>query len=114
MSSYVLILENCEERTLQVGKLRRIRFEPGYYYYVGSAKRIARVTRHFKAKTKKWHIDYVSDVFTIVGAILFKIPECELASKIKLERIPGFGCSDCDCDSHLFYSKNLTIENLLA
>ncbi len=114
MSSYVLILENNEERSLQVGKLGTITFEPGYYYYVGSAKKMSRVVRHFNAKSKKWHVDYISQVFTVVGAILFKIPECELASKIKLKKIPSFGCSDCECESHLFYSKNLTIENLFA
>lgn len=114
MSSYVLILENSERRSLLVGKLGLIEFKPGYYYYVGSAKRISRVKRHFGTKVKKWHIDYISGFFAIVGAILFKIPECELASKIRLEKILGFGCSDCNCDSHLFYSRNLTIENLFA
>jgi len=24
----------------------------------------------------------------------------------KLENIPGFGCSDCKCDSHLFYGSS--------
>ncbi|MFN3384735.1 MAG: GIY-YIG nuclease family protein [Archaeoglobaceae archaeon] len=117
MSSYVLILENSEKRSLQVGKLGTITFEPGYYYYVGSAKKISRVVRHFNAKAKKWHIDHISGIFTVIGAILFKIPECELASKITLitfKKIPNFGCSDCECESHLFYSKNLTIENLFA
>lgn len=114
MTSYVLILENFEERSLRVGKLGTISFKPGYYYYVGSAKRLSRVVRHFNAKAKKWHVDYVSSVFRVIGAILFKIPECELASKIKLESVPRFGCSDCDCKSHLFYSKNLTIENLFT
>lgn len=114
MTSYVLILENRVERLLEVGKLGRVAFRPGYYYYVGSAKRIKRVTRHFNVKKKRWHIDYVSSVFTVLGAILFKIPECELAKKMKLEKIPGFGCSDCECESHLFYSKNLIIENLFA
>lgn len=114
MSSYVLILENNEKRSLRVGKLGIITFEPGYYYYVGSARRIGRVTRHFNARAKKWHIDYISQVFTVVGAIIFKTKECELASKIKLKKVPRFGCSDCKCESHLFYSRNLTIENLFA
>lgn len=114
MSSYLLILENKERKILQVGKLGTIDFKPGYYYYVGSSERISRVKRHFGAKTKKWHIDYISEVFEVMGAVLFKIPECELASKIKFEKISGFGCSDCKCESHLFYSKNLAIENLFT
>lgn len=114
MSSYVLILENEVKRTLKIGSLGKIEFEKGYYYYVGSAKRISRVLRHFGEKRKRWHIDYISDVFKVIGVVVFKIPECELASKICLEKIKKFGCSDCNCESHLFYSKSLTIENLFA
>ncbi|MEM0351052.1 MAG: GIY-YIG nuclease family protein, partial [Archaeoglobaceae archaeon] len=109
MTSYVLILKNEEERELEIGKLGKFLFKPGFYYYVGSAKKMSRIKRHFQKKGRKWHIDYILDEFEIVGAILFKIPECELASKLKLEKIKGFGCSDCKCESHLFYSKILTI-----
>jgi len=114
MISYVLIMQNDGEREIEVGKLGKFKFKPGFYYYVGSARRISRVARHFGEKKRRWHIDYISDEFELIGAILFKIGECELAGKIKLEKIPGFGCSDCSCESHLFYSVNLTIENLFA
>ncbi|MCS7143672.1 MAG: GIY-YIG nuclease family protein [Archaeoglobaceae archaeon] len=114
MSSYVLILRNDEEKKIEIGKLGKIYFRPGVYYYVGSAKKISRVIRHFNEKRKRWHIDYISGVFEILGAILFKISECELASKIEFEKVKRFGCSDCSCESHLFYSKNLTIENLFT
>uniref|UniRef100_A0A7J2TJZ6 GIY-YIG nuclease family protein n=1 Tax=Archaeoglobus fulgidus TaxID=2234 RepID=A0A7J2TJZ6_ARCFL len=114
MTSYVLIMRNSEEREIEVGKLGRIAFKPGFYYYVGSAKRISRLLRHFGPKRKRWHIDYISDCFEILGAILFRSKECELAGKLNLEKIMRFGCSDCECESHLFYSKNLTIENLFA
>ena len=29
--------------------------------------------------------------------------ECVLAHALHGEEIPGFGCSDCSCRSHLFY-----------
>ena len=34
--------------------------------------------------------------------------ECELALKLseKNEYVQDFGCSDCNCESHLFYFKN--------
>ena len=34
--------------------------------------------------------------------------ECELSEYIstKTNGIEGFGCSDCDCKSHLYYFKN--------
>ncbi|MEM2086143.1 MAG: GIY-YIG nuclease family protein [Archaeoglobaceae archaeon] len=114
MASYILILYNHHGQRIEVGKLGVFDFEPGYYYYVGSAERISRVRRHFGKKTKKWHIDYISEVFEVIGAILVNLEECELAKKVKLLPIKGFGCSDCDCYSHLFYSKNLTIENLFT
>lgn len=114
MASYVLILYNEFERELRVGKLGIINFNPGYYYYVGSAEKMSRLKRHFAKKTKRWHIDHISEVFTVLGAILVDIKECELAKKFKMKSIEKFGCSDCSCKSHLFYSENLTIEYLLT
>ncbi|TDA30800.1 MAG: DUF123 domain-containing protein [Archaeoglobi archaeon] len=114
MVSYLLILYNSRNRVVRVGKLGTFDFEPGFYYYVGSAERLSRVKRHFGSKRKKWHIDYISEVFEVLGAILINLEECELAHKIKLTPIKGFGCSDCSCYSHLFYSKNFTIEYLFT
>ncbi|MCS7144580.1 MAG: GIY-YIG nuclease family protein [Archaeoglobaceae archaeon] len=114
MASYILVLYNDRKQKIEVGKLGFFEFEPGYYYYVGSAEKISRVRRHFGRKRKKWHIDYISEVFDVLGAILLNFEECELAKKVKLTPIKGFGCSDCDCYSHLFYSRNFTIEYLLT
>ncbi|MCS7130522.1 MAG: GIY-YIG nuclease family protein [Archaeoglobaceae archaeon] len=114
MASYVLILHNDRDQKLLVGKLGFIDFKSGYYYYVGSAERLSRVRRHFGKKRKRWHVDYISEVFEVIGAILFNLEECELSRKIKLKPIRDFGCSDCNCLSHLFYSENLTIEYLFT
>ncbi len=114
MASYVLVLHNEVQRRILVGKLGEIEFKDGFYYYVGSAERLSRLKRHFGKKTKKWHIDYISEVFEVLGAMLVNLEECELAKRFDLPSIKGFGCSDCECYSHLFYSRNLTTEYLFA
>lgn len=120
MPSYVLILYNKEKRQIAVGSLGKITFYPGYFYYVGNANcGMHRIKRHFgsqkKRKKIRWHIDYISSSMNIIGAILTPLNECELASKFeKYRSIPNFGCSDCSCNSHLFYSPILTLEFLSA
>ncbi|MDI9646355.1 MAG: DUF123 domain-containing protein [Archaeoglobales archaeon] len=115
MVSYVLIMFCDSPSKLKVGSLGILSFKDGYYYYVGSANcGMHRIKRHFKKdKKKRWHIDYITPAMQIVGAIILKDIECRVAEKFKgFERIKGFGCSDCSCDSHLFYSQNLTLEFL--
>ncbi len=116
VTSYVLILYCNEEKIIAVGSLGRIRFKKGYYYYVGSANSgIHRIKRHFrKEKKRRWHIDYIVSHMVVVGSIMRKDYECELAEKIKLEFVPKFGSSDCKCESHLFYSPTLTLEFLFT
>jgi Uri superfamily endonuclease len=117
--SYVLILKNNKRREIRVGKLGDIVFESGYYYYVGSSKTgLGRIIRHFREnKKKRWHIDYVSDIFGIIGAVVLPFDECKLAEILldqNFKPIPKFGCSDCFCKSHLFYSPSLTLDFLSA
>ena len=59
-----------------------------------------------------WHIDYLlKSPDCHIRDILFNISEerieCDLAESISKdgEEIPGFGCSDCSCSSHLIYFK---------
>jgi sugar fermentation stimulation protein A len=70
------------------------------------------VARHRrKAKTLRWHIDYLLD--RIPGRDIRVLPirsphrlECPLAREVgalAVDRIPRFGSSDCACASHLFY-----------
>jgi Uri superfamily endonuclease len=85
---------------------------PGYYVYVGSALGPggvrARVLRHCRTnKSEHWHIDYLP--MSPVAAWYRHTTEClehrwaELFSSVMgLSSIPGFGCSDCRCESHLF------------
>ena len=108
---YILIVSLTEAQTIKVGKKRVIPFEPGYYFYVGSALGGLenRIKRHLaREKKHHWHIDYLLDVGQIIGG--FAIPttqkiECQVAESLAegLASIAGFGSSDCNCRSHLFY-----------
>ncbi len=112
---YVLIMRLDRERNITIGKLGSIHFEKGYYAYTGSARGtggIKRVKRHFDVATgenttRKWHIDYLmphSEVLFAVFLPTSEALECTVAASLKFEGIPGFGCSDCTCGSHLFFS----------
>ena len=80
---YVLILKT-EAQQIKVGALGELEFN-GTYAYVGSDQRGGRLTRHMKKnKIMKWHIDYLTNVSTVLGAWTFDLPqkmESELANK---------------------------------
>jgi len=109
---YVLMMALGREMDIRIGRIGDRHFRRGIYFYVGSAARNleSRVSRHLRgAKTQHWHIDYflrygkpvaVLCIFTSrTGA------ECRVAEVLreKFQSIPGFGSSDCKCESHLFY-----------
>ncbi len=118
--AYLLILFNPKKQPVRIGKLGKINFLRGYYFYVGSGMKNLeqRVLRH-KRKQKKirWHIDYLTKRFQFVDAKLFPSSrklECQIAKILaqKFKMIKGFGCSDCRCQSHLFYLDRLFGKNL--
>jgi len=116
---YCLALRNgaCD---LEVGRLGPVHFKKGWHIYVGSALGPgglpARVGRHFRLATAqdrrpRWHIDrlLLSPAFSLEGAVCGGTEErleCRLAGAIGREGVPGFGCTDCACDSHLFYRSD--------
>lgn len=115
---YVLILRLGRDTEINVGKLGTHYFKMGYYAYVGSARGAGgfkRVGRHFevasgKNKTRKWHIDHLLPYSEIVCAIFMQTIddiECSVAAAMAryFDGIKGFGCSDCRCDTHLYFSK---------
>ena len=119
----MLIIENRADAEVEIGKIGRIEFKKGFYAYVGSALSglERRIERHLRAvgKNKKlhWHIDYflscpTVEVKEVVFAETDARKECEIASKMNLDRvlesIKNFGCTDCSCKSHLFFSTSLT------
>ena len=110
---YVLFIHLEKDETITVGSLGPVQFKSGLYAYVGRAKRslLWRVLRHIRKKKRiRWHIDYLLTKGSVIFVSLYDISEmseCEKALSIKEglggDFIPGFGCSDCGCTSHLIY-----------
>lgn len=101
---------------LNIGSLYQdYKFRKGYYVYIGSAMNslVARINRHLSNDKKMhWHVDYLlNNENSEIRDVLFNISderiECDLANIIAKagEGIPKFGCSDCNCNSHLIYFK---------
>jgi len=112
---YVAVFHLAAPHTIRIAKLGRFRFPKGFYLYVGSAQGglEARLRRHGRRrKTPRWHVDYLSSHARMIAAAQIDGPkerECDMASKLAetLERpVPGFGSSDCDCMTHLFYTPS--------
>lgn len=108
---YIFIVQLPEEQTIAIGSKGNMVFKQGYYLYVGSAKNSLskRLERHWrKRKRFHWHIDYLRTFCDPHEAIAIRTTadlEHELAGAISVIadwQIPGFGCSDCSCTSHLF------------
>lgn len=115
--TYALLLHNPKSQTLSIGRWQTLTFSAGYYLYIGSAFGPggvqARVLRHRQRNKKlRWHIDYLSTQWAVRGAWYSHSPkrlEHDWANTLQalpnLSPIEGFGCSDCDCQSHLFYGQ---------
>jgi endonuclease-3 len=113
--TYTLVVELLEAASIEVGALGTSEFDPGWYAYTGSALGaggFSRVERHEELAagardTRHWHIDYllghsdstIDAVLTSDGADI----ECAVAAAIDGDPVADFGCSDCACDSHLYY-----------
>ena len=113
---YVLIIKIATQLRLKIGALGETIFPASTYAYVGSAQSSieSRVKRHMRKEKKFfWHIDYlladnsikVVQIYYLAGE---KACECQTAQLIAKysKPVPNFGCSDCNCKSHLFYSDN--------
>lgn len=125
---YCLALKNpaC---TVEVGALGPVSFAAGWHGYIGSALGpggLARLERHFRLaqhrdKQPKWHIDYLltdprfSVAFAVSAPTTGRL-ECRLAAALARggTGIPRFGCSDCDCASHLMHWHNDPRKKILA
>ena len=114
---YCLVLKNpaC---TVRVGALGPLPFATGWHCYIGSALGpggLVRLERHIglaehRDRQPKWHIDYLLTDPRFVVAYAVSAPteerfECQLAAVLARggTSVSGFGCSDCDCPSHLMY-----------
>jgi Uri superfamily endonuclease len=110
--SYVLVLDLREEREITVGKLGAIPFSAGFYAYVGSGMGglEPRIARHIgKTKRLHWHIDYLLQAASVSEVVLAESTtrtECVIVRALAsgLTPVPRFGCSDCRCPTHLYFS----------
>lgn len=110
---YLLLINVKKDIEIKVGSLGKLKFKKGFYVYVGSAQRNleARITRHKRSFKKKfWHIDYLlsdknAEIIDVFYKNAKKSEECETAKKLSKSfiSIEKFGCSDCNCISHLFF-----------
>jgi Uri superfamily endonuclease len=112
---YCLVFESpaC---TIGIGALGPVHFPAGWHIYTGSALGsggLARLSRHIalsreKDRTPRWHVDYLSTSSRFrlrytIHAVTEERFECRLADALGGPGVPGFGCSDCRCPSHLIY-----------
>ena len=123
--SYILVIFLDKDINLKIGKLGTVFFKKGFYYYVGSAmgsygsntllNRVKHHLRNSHIKKIHWHIDYfLASSYTYIVKI-YIIPikekiECIIAQDL-IKRsnlyVENFGCSDCQCTSHLIYFEKL-------
>ena len=122
---YTLILRLSEQKDIRIGALGIISFQPGYYIYAGSALGsggLSRVSRHIRFyreqyRKAKWHIDYLMEEAVLEKTVCAETKdrlECVLAAGIGGTYVEKFGCSDCDCASHLFYRKEDPTKEVLS
>lgn len=117
--TYALLLHNHTTARVLIGRWREIDIKPGSYIYIGSAFGPggvqARVSRHCRTdKPKHWHIDTLRDYMTPAGVWVSYVTERlehqwaqMLLDMDEIIPIPGFGCSDCKCYSHLFHTATI-------
>jgi sugar fermentation stimulation protein A len=113
--SYLIVIELARAAEIEAGSLGRRVFQPGWYVYAGSAMKNLnqRISRHVRKirKQKHWHLDYLTPFAKSISPLpvrSYRNLECELAAALRGlggRGIPGFGCSDCRCESHLYYFK---------
>jgi Uri superfamily endonuclease len=115
--TYILVLYHGQQQRIRVGGMGFQVFAKGWYLYVGSAFGpggvAARCGHHRRVSPHpRWHIDYLRAKCRLEEIWFTHDPRRRehewaslLAHQLKmLQPILGFGASDCNCESHLFYS----------
>ena len=114
--TYALILQSNSIENIRAGRWGQLDLQLGYYIYVGSAFGPggvqARLSRHLRTdKRNHWHIDYLREHLTPREAwVSYEAEHLEhewagnLFETPGMTPIRGFGCSDCKCPAHLFYT----------
>lgn len=120
--SYIIIMELKQAETIEVGSLGILDFPPGFYLYIGTAKKnlTQRVNRHLRKRKKYyWHIDYLRDKAENCTAVPIRSSEllehrlAQAVGGIADWQVPRFGVSDCHCATHLFAMQDNPLHNRL-
>lgn len=112
--NYCLLINLVKDSKIKIGANGFVFFKKGYYVYVGSALNTLskRIERHVSNNKKKhWHVDYLllnknTKIEEVIYSYCTEKIECEISNEINkkaVNYIDGFGCSDCNCTSHLYY-----------
>lgn len=114
--NYVLLLHLPADETLTIGKLGTFDFPAGWYTYVGSAfgpgGLAGRLKHHLRPTGRPhWHIDYLRqaaqlhEIWVSPGLASYEREWADLLLAIPgaTVLIEGFGASDSDRETHLFY-----------
>ncbi|MFP3091262.1 DNA/RNA nuclease SfsA [Treponema sp. TIM-1] len=111
--NYLILLKIPKPTEIVAGSLGSRLYAPGWYVYAGSAQKnlSTRINRHLRKirKQKHWHLDYLTPHAETIKALpifSYRNLECSLAKALADlggGAVPGFGCSDCRCKSHLYY-----------
>ena len=114
--AYCLCIENNQSQVITISALGEIEFKKGLYVYVGSALNslYPRLERHLRIsrgdhRVFHWHIDYLLREESVGITSIYIVEtdesiECKISEKVSElgDPIPHFGCSDCNCYSHLY------------
>jgi len=116
--TYILILRLKRGKTIKIGRLGAVRFAAGYYAYAGSALGpgglTARLKHHLNiAQRPHWHVDYLRreavprEVWIVEATDRFEHLWADAMQRLAgvTGLVPGFGCSDCNCPTHLLHFK---------
>jgi Uri superfamily endonuclease len=116
--TYLLLLECSEVKRLKAGRLGDMTTAKGFYLYTGSAFGPggvrARIHHHARmSQSPHWHIDYLRAVsrFAAAWCCYHERLEHQWAQALQNHQgmespLKGFGSSDCNCATHLFFSKS--------
>ena len=114
--TYALLLRARSGRRIQIGRCGSLAVRPGWYVYIGSAfgpgGLRARLRHHCRVSERPhWHIDYLRRAATPELVWYSHDPQhrehswAESVGRLGSAQVPlpGFGTSDCNCRSHLFF-----------
>jgi Uri superfamily endonuclease len=114
--TYGLVLASPSAGLVRIGRLGMLPLRRGFYVYVGSAfgpgGLAARLHHHRQVAVRPhWHVGYLRAVCEVVEVWFTReAVRCEHAWAEAVARLPGagvpmpgFGSSDCGCESHLFF-----------